>query len=337
MRELFKPLMVAAVTTLISTPVLAQEVNVYSYRQPGLIQPLLQRFTKETGINVNVAFLKKGMVERLKAEGKRSPADLVLTADMSSLAAVVASGAIQPVTSGILTANIPAKFRAPDNRWFGLTSRARVVYASKDRVAPGEITTYEDLIDPKWRGRICIRSGTHPYNLALFSGYIAHHGIKDTRRWLAGLRDNLARKPQGNDRAQVKAIWAGQCDIALGNTYYMGKMLADPDQKLWADAVRIEFAVFAGGATHINISGMAMTAAAPHRADALKLMEFLSSAEAQAIYAEANYEYPVLATAKISDVVAAWGKFTPDTIDLMQIASNRDAALRLVEEVRFDN
>ena len=336
MRLLFSPLIAAGVA-LSALPTRADEVNVYSYRQPELIQPLLEQFTKDAGIAVNIAFLNKGMVERLVAEGKRSPADLVLTADMSSLAAVVDAGVIQPVSSDVLSGNIPAAFRDPSNLWFGVTSRARVVYASKDRVKPGEVTTYEDLADPKWKGRICIRSGTHPYNLALTSAFIAHHGADAAKTWLAGLRANLAQKPQGNDRSQVKAIFAGQCDIALGNTYYMGEMLQDPEQKQWADAVNIVFAAFEGGGTHINISGMAMTKAAPHHDSALKLMEFLSSAEAQTIYAEVNYEYPVMAGAKTSDLVASWGTFTPDNIDLTGVATNRDTALKLVEEVHFDD
>jgi len=328
-----------ALMTLGTTAIKAtsEEVNVYSYRQPELIKPLLDQFRKETGIDVNIAFLNKGMVERLTAEGKRSPADLVLTSDMSSLAAVVNAGVIQPVTSDILAANIPQEYRDQQGMWFGLTSRARVIYASKDRVKPGEITTYEDLADPKWKGRICIRSGTHPYNLAMFASYIAHHGEAATKTWLTAFRDNLAHKPQGNDRGQVKAVWAGACDIALGNTYYMGEMLKTAEQAEWANAVTIIFPSFEGGGTHINISGMAMTAAAPNKDNALKLMEFLSSADAQSIYAEVNYEYPVLPGAKQSDLVASWGAFTADNVDLMKVASNRDAALKLVEQVHFDN
>ncbi len=315
----------------------AAEVNVYSYRQPELVKPLFDAFTAKTGIKVNVAFLNKGMIEKLVAEGKRSPADVVLTVDVARLEAVVRAGVTQPVVSKILDQNIPKNFRDPNNNWFGLTTRARVVFASKERVKPGEITTYEDLASPKWRGRICIRSGMHPYNLALFSAYIAHHGEAATRTWLTGLRDNLARKPQGNDRGQIKAIWSGQCDISLGNTYYMGEMLQKPDQVVWADAVNIVFPKFEGGGTHVNISGMAMTKAAPHPANALKLMEFLSSGEAQSIYANTNFEYPLLAGAKVSPLVASWGKFTPDNINLGQLAQFRSTALKLVEDVHFDN
>lgn len=327
----------AAMFCMLAPVVQAEEVNVYSYRQPELVKPLFDAFTSETGIKVNVAFLNKGLVEKLVAEGKRSPADLVLTVDIARLSAVVEAGVTQPVTSDVLNANIPATFRDPGNQWFGLTSRARVVFAAKDRVAPGEVTTYEDLADPKWKGRICIRPGTHAYNLALFSGVIAHHGEDGAKAWLEGLRDNLARKPQGNDRGQVKAVWAGECDLALGNTYYMGAMLKKAEQKEWANAVNIVFPTFKEGGTHVNLSGMAMTKAAPNRDNALKLMEYLSSADAQEIYAEANYEYPVLDSAPISELVGSWGSFTPDGVNLMDLAGKRATALRLVEEVHFDN
>jgi len=314
----------------------AAEVNVYSYRQPELVNPLFDAFTKATGIKVNVTFLQKGLVEKLVAEGDRSPADLVMTVDIARLTAIDEAGVTQPVSSDILNANIPAEYRDPDNHWFGLTSRARVVFASKDRVKPGEIKTYEDLADPKWKGRVCIRAGTHPYNLALFSSVIVHHGEEGAKTWLEGLKANLAHKPQGNDRGQIKSVWSGECDLAIANTYYMGEMLKDPEQAVWANAVNVVFPVFEGGGTHVNLSGMAMTKAAPHHADALKLMEFLSSPEAQEIYAETNFEYPLLPGAKVSDVVASWGSFTPDNISLMDIAHHRADALRLVEEVKFD-
>ncbi|MCB2143278.1 MAG: extracellular solute-binding protein, partial [Rhodobacteraceae bacterium] len=254
----------------IALPAAAQEVNVYSHRQPELVQPLFDAFTKETGIAVNVAFVDKGMVERLVSEGSRSPADLVMTVDIARLAEIVDAGVTQPVESDVLSANIPAEFRDPDNQWFGLTSRARIVYASKERVADGEVTTYEDLADPKWQGRICTRPGTHDYNLGLMAGIIAHDGEEAAKAWATGLRANLAHKPEGNDRSQVKSIWAGECDISLGNTYYMGAMLADPEQKEWADSVRIVYPVFNDGGTHVTVSGVAMTKAALNKAEAIK-------------------------------------------------------------------
>lgn len=319
-----------------AAPVLAEEVNVYSLRQPELVQPLFDLFTQKTGIAVNVAYVEKGMVERLVSEGGRSPADLVMTVDIARLAQVVAAGVTQPVVSEVLAANIPAEFRDPANQWFGLTTRARIVYASKDRVADGEVTTYEDLADPKWRGRICTRPGTHDYNLGLMAAMIEHHGADYAKEWATGLRANLARKPEGNDRAQVKSIWAGECDISLGNTYYMGEMLADPEQAEWANAVRIVYPVFENGGTHMNVSGVAMTKAAPNHEAALKLMEFLSSDEAQKVYAETNHEFPVKPGVERSALVASWGDFTPDNLNLMDVARARPEALKLMEEVNFD-
>ena len=331
-------LLAAAVIGMLSAgPVLAAEVNVYSYRQPELIKPLTDAFTAKTGITVNTVFLSKGLKERLEAEGKRSPADLIFTADISRLASVVDAGLTQPVVSAGLSANIPAEMRDAGNHWFGLTARARVIYASKERVADGEVTTYEDLVSEKWRGRICTRSGAHPYNLALISAMIAHHGQDYARDWLTGVKANLARKPQGNDRAQVKAIWAGECDIAIGNTYYMALMQEKAEQKQWADSVRIVFPTFENGGAHLNISGMAMTQSAPNRDSALALMEFLASAEGQKLYAEVNAEYPVLASVPASDLVESWGTFERDTLPLTTIAQHSANALRLVEETGFDN
>ena len=264
-----------------AAPSIAKDVNVYSYRQPELVKPLFDAFTAETDIKVNVQFLKKGLVEKLVAEGDRSPADVILTVDISRLNSVVEAGVTQPVASNVLNANIPSEFRDPDNQWFAITSRARIVYASKERVKNGEVTTYEDFADPKWKGRICTRSGTNAYNLALTSAVIANHGETAAKNWLEGVKGNLARKPQGNDRAQVKAIYAGECDISIGNTYYMAKMLSNPDQIAWANSVRIVFPKFENGGTHMNVSGIAMTKSAPNKQNALKLMEWLSGDEAQ--------------------------------------------------------
>jgi iron(III) transport system substrate-binding protein len=324
--------------TIVATPAaFADEVNIYSYRQPELLKPLTEAFTAETGIDVNVAYIDKGLIERMKAEGKRSPADVVLTVDIALLSAIVDADLTQPVVSDALNANVPAQYRDPQNRWFGLSTRTRIAYASKTRVGDGEITTYEDLVNPKWAGRICTRSGKHDYNIALTSAMIAHHGEDGAKTWLAGIKENLARKPQGNDRAQVKAIWAGECDIAIGNTYYMGQMLIDPEQKEWADSVRIVFPTFENGGSHVNISGVAMAKHAPHQDAARKLMEFLTSPKAQEIYASANFEYPIAAGTRPSDIVSSWGTYTADDLNLMDVAKHRAAALRITEEVDFDN
>ncbi|WP_099827450.1 Fe(3+) ABC transporter substrate-binding protein [Oceaniglobus indicus] len=321
----------------LAAPAFADEVNIYSYRQPELIQPLLDGFTEKTGIETNVAFINKGLTERLKAEGERSPADIILTVDISRLSEAKEAGVTQPVESDVLTNNIPAALRDSDNHWFGVTYRARIVYASKDRVAEGAITTYEDLADPKWKGRICTRSGTHVYTLGLLSAVIEHDGAEAAEEWLKGVKANLAKQPAGGDREQVKSIWAGECDIALGNTYYMGAMLKDPEQTQWANSVRIEFPTFEDGSgTHVNISGVAMAASAPNPDAAKAFMEYLASHEAQKIYADVVNEYPSDPETPPSDLVQSWGEITPDDTSLTDIAAHRAEALKIVERVDFD-
>jgi len=324
-------------TAFFASNATAQEVNVYSYRQPELLKPLTDAFTEQTGIAVNVAYLEKGLIERMKAEGKRSPADVILTVDIARLSAVVDADLTQPVNSGVIEQNVPTQYRDPDNHWFGLSTRARIAYASKDRVGADELTTYEDLASDKWRGRICTRSGLHDYNIALTSAFIAHNGTDAAKTWLQGVKDNLARKPQGNDRAQVKAIWSGECDISIGNTYYMGQMLSDPEQQAWADSVRILFPEFQGGGVHVNISGVAMAKHAPNPDEAVALIEFLTSPMAQEIYADVNFEYPIAVGTEPNDIVASWGSFTADDLNVTELAKHRAVALQMTEQVDFDN
>lgn len=316
----------------------AAEVNIYSYRQPQLIKPLLEAFTEKTGIKTNVIFAKKGLIERMRAEGENSPADLLLTVDIGRLDGAKAKGITQPVTSEILSSNIPEKFRDVEGHWFGLTTRARVIYASKDRVSQ-EAITYEELADPKWKGRICTRSGQHVYTLGLAASIIAHSGEDAAKTWLDNLRKNLARKPTGNDRAQVQGVFSGECDIALGNTYYMGRMQTNekkPEQKEWAASVRLLFPNNDGRGTHVNLSGVVLAKHAPNKADAIKLMEFLSDSEAQKLYAEANFEYPVKPGVAVSERVASWGEFKADDISLNAVAAQREKASELVDIVGFD-
>lgn len=328
-------LLLASLLGATALPALAEEVNVYSHRQPELLKPLTDAFTEATGITVNTAYVDKGMVERLKAEGDRSPADLIMTVDVARLGEVKDAGVTQPVESEALDV-VPEALRDADRNWFGLTTRARIVYASKERVAEGEVTTYEDLADPKWKGRICTRPFTHDYNVALTAAHLAHHGAEETKAWLEGIKANLAKQPEGGDRDQVKSIWAGECDISLGNTYYMGQMLADDEQKDWAESVDIVFPVFDGGGTHVNVSGVALAAASPNKDAALKLIEFLVGDEAQKIYAETNHEFPVSDHVERSELVTSWGEFTPDTMSLSEISDLRSEALTLIEEVDFD-
>ncbi|MQW89183.1 Fe(3+) ABC transporter substrate-binding protein [Sinorhizobium saheli] len=339
-KALIGTLSVAAAFLSLTAPVRADgEVNIYSYRQPDLIEPLLDAFTKETGIKTNVLFLDKGLVERIQAEGANSPADVILTVDISRLTEAKDAGVTQPVVNETINKDIPAHFRDPDGNWFGLTTRGRVVYASKERIAQNDIT-YEELADPKWKGKICTRDGQHSYNIGLFASMIAHHGEAETEKWLTGLRDNLARKPDGGDRDQAKAIFAGECDLALGNSYYVGLMLTndkEPEQKEWASAIKVLFPNAKDRGTHVNISGMALAKNAPNKENALKLMEFLSEGEAQKIYAEQVFEYPVLAGAEPSEVVKSFGSIKPDTLPLAEIAANRKKASELVDKVGYND
>ncbi len=315
----------------------AEEVNVYSYRQPFLVEPMFNEFTKDTGIKVNVKFAKKGLAEALAQEGEYSPADVILTVDISRLSELTSKDLVQPVESDILEKNIPAQYQDDKNEWFALTTRTRSVYSSRDRVGKlGDDFTYADLAKPEFKGKICTRSGKHPYNVSLVSSIIAHHGEAEAKAWLEGVKANLARKPQGNDRAQVKAIHEGLCDVSLGNSYYLGKMVNDENQQAWADAVYINFPNQNAEGTHVNISGMAMAKYSPNRDNAQKLMEFLAGDQAQSMYAEVNYEYPVKEGVERSELVASWGDFKADTISLDEIAEHHATAIRLLDEVKFD-
>lgn len=313
----------------------AENLTVYSYRQAFLVEPILARFTQETGIGVDVVFAKDGIAERIAREGRLSPADLVLTSDFSRLVELVEKELTSPVQSKTLSDNIPAQYRDPDGQWYALTMRVRNLYTAKDRLAVEQIR-YEDLALPQYKGKICTRSGKHPYNIALVASMIAHHGEAETKTWLQGVKDNLARKPQGNDRAQVKAVKEGLCDIAIGNSYYYGNMLQDPEQKPWAEAVNINFPNQADRGAHVNVSGMVLTRFAPNKDNAIKLMEFLSNDIAQKAYAEVNMEYPVKADVAPSELVASWGKFKVDNLPIFKLAQYHASAVKLLDEVQFD-
>ncbi|MGF1765748.1 Fe(3+) ABC transporter substrate-binding protein [Aliivibrio kagoshimensis] len=323
--------------TLAPSVLAAEEVNVYSYRQAFLVEPMFKEFTAETGITVNVKFAKKGLAEKLAQEGKLSPADVILTTDISRLAELSNKDLVQAVDSKIIDENVPAQYRDSDDKWVALTLRTRNVYSSRDRV--GRLAAdfnYTDLANPEWKGKICTRSGKHPYNVSLVASMIAHHGEAEAKTWLEGVKANLARKPQGNDRAQVKAVKEGLCDIALGNSYYLGKMVNNPKQVAWAESVYINFPGQKAEGTHVNVSGMAMAKYAPNKENAQKLMEFLTADVAQKMYADVNYEYPVKEGVERSELVASWGDFKADTLALEKIAENHTKAIKLLDEVKFD-
>jgi len=339
MKTILKLLFGATALSTFASTAFADTVNIYSYRQPDLIKPLLDEFTKQTGIETEVQFLKKGMVEKLQAEGVNSPADVIMTVDIGRLSEISNKGLTQSITNEAINSNIPENFRSADGNWFGLTIRGRVVFASNERVAQNDIT-YEDLAKPEWKGRICTRSGQHAYNVALFASMIANKGEEFTEKWLGDVKNNLARKPDGNDRAQAKAIFSGECDIGIGNTYYVGLMQnneKDTEQKEWAKSIKVIFPNTNDRGTHVNVSGMALAKYAPNKESAIKLMEFLSSGKVQEIYAEQVYEYPVKPGAKPSATVVGFGEIKPDTLGLDAIAKLRKAASRLVDKVGYDN
>lgn len=335
---------IAVATAVVALPFAVQpvaakgEVNVYSYRQPALVKPLFDEFTNRTGIAVNLVSAEKGLVERLKQEGANSPADLIFTVDIGRLNDAKQAGVTQAVKTDALLEAIPPQFRDPEGHWYGLTTRARVAYVSKDRVSPADTPkTYEELANPKWKGRICTRSGSHAYQVALTAAFIEHYGSEKTEAWLRGVKANLARKPQGNDRAQVKAIKEGVCDVSLGNNYYYGLMVNNPDQKAWADAVNPVFPTLAGRGTHVNISGVSLTVSAPNRQNAIRLMEFLTSDLAQKMYAEQNFEYPIVEGVERAELLKRMGDFVADDVSLAAVAEHRGDAIKLIDKVGYND
>ncbi|SIR06818.1 extracellular solute-binding protein [Bosea sp. TND4EK4] len=328
--------LLALSASLLATPVLAQSVNLYTTREPALLNPVLEAFTKDTGVKVNAVFLKDGLQERIRAEGANSPADLMLLVDVGEIDAAVQAGITQPLKSETIAKVVPAQLR-PDDAWVTLTKRARIVVASKERVAQDTIT-YEELADPKWKGKFCIRAGQHPYNNAFFAAMIAHDGEAKTETYLKALRANAARKPGGGDRDVARDIQSGLCDVAIINTYYIGLMSqAKNEQKGWFDAIKPLKTTFAKGGTHVNVSAVALAKNAPNKADAVKLVDYMLGEKAQALYANGNFEYPVNAAVTDSAAVKLLGPVTPDTISLSEIARQRKPAANLVDKVGFDS
>jgi iron(III) transport system substrate-binding protein len=332
-------LALAASLFALSSAQAAGELTVYTTREPGLIQPLLTAFASQNDVKVNTVFVKDGLLERVKAEGERSSADVLMTVDIGNLIDLVDAGLTQPVKSSVLESAIPANLRAADGQWFSLSLRARVLYAAKDSGLKS--FTYEDLADPKYKGKVCIRSGQHPYNTALIASMIAHDGEAKTEAWLRGVKANLGRKATGGDRDVARDILGGICDVGLANSYYVGQMKTakeGSDNRKWGDAIKVIRPTFGkNGGTHVNVSGAAIAKNAPQKANAVKLLEFLVSDSAQAFYAEMNYEYPVRKGVAIDSVIASSiGEIKVDTLPLTEIAKHRKAASALVSKVGFD-
>lgn len=332
----------AVLSFAIASPAHAEEeVTLYTTREPGLIKPLLTAFSVRSGIKVNTVFVKDGLLERVKAEGARSPADVLMTVDIGNLLDLVDAGVTQPVKSQALDAAVPANLRGDDGQWFALSMRGRVLYAAKD--LPLKTFRYEDLADPKWKGKVCIRAGQHPYNTALIAAKIAHDGEAKTEQWLQGVKANLARKAAGGDRDVARDILGGICDIGIANSYYVGQMKnakEGSDARKWGDAIKVIKPTFASsktGGTHVNISGAVVAKHAPQRENAIKLLEFLTSEPAQALYAQADYEFPVRPGVTLDPVInATIGELRPDNLSVAEIAKFRKQASALVDKVGFD-
>jgi len=329
---------VALLTSIGPPPQAAGEntVNIYSYRQEVLIRPLLDRFTEVTGIEVKLVSGKADvLLQRLKSEGRNSPADLLLSADAGRLHRALEADVLQPVHSELLDSLIPARYREPNGYWYALSLRARPMIYAKDRVDPTELKNYEDLADEKWRGRICVRSSNSIYNQSHIASMIAHHGIAAAEGWARSVVLNFARKPAGGDRDQIRAVASGECDIALANTYYLARLASSDNEKdrAAAAAVAIVWPNQDGLGTHVNVSGAAVTASAKNLANAVHLIEFLAGDEAQEIYAKSVFEYPIrdgLATARL---VASWGEFKADGLNLSQLGKHNSEAVRIADRV----
>ncbi len=310
------------------------ELNIYSHRQPFLINPFIEAYEKRTGVTVNTVYAKKGLAQRLQAEGTRSPADAVLTVDIARLHVYADKDLLAPVDSAVLRRNVPAHLRDPGNRWFAFSKRARAVAVSREADDGGLIERYEDLTDARWKGRICARPGSHVYNRALVASMIAAHGEAGALAWARGVVANLARRPQGNDRAQMKAIFEGVCDVTIVNDYYYGKLLASgvPAHRGWAKAVRLIFPNQADRGTHVNISGGGVAKHSRNKAGAVRFLEFLTSETAQKLYGSVNFEYPVNPAVEPPEEVKARSGFREDRIPIARIAELAPRAQRVIDK-----
>ena len=315
----------------------SEELNIYSHRQPFLINPFLVEFTKKTGISTNVIYSTKGLAQRLRSEGKNSPADVVLTVDIGRLYIYQEMDLLSSIESKKLLENIPPHLRSSDNTWFGLSKRARIIVTSKDRVKVGSIKRIEDLADPRWIGKICTRPGSHVYSRALMSSIIAEHGLENAEKWALGLVSNLARRPQGNDRAQVKAIFEGQCDIAIINNYYFGKLKYSDkeDQRAWARSLNLVFPNQGENdrGAHVNISGGGVAKYSKNKSLAIKLLEFLTDEFAQKLYGKINFEYPVNPKVESTAELKSWGIFKEDKLPISKIAQLSRESQKIIDRV----
>ncbi len=327
---------VAPTTASETTPAESTEVNIYSGRHYETDETLFERFTTETGIQINVVEGEADeLQERIIAEGERTPADLLITVDAGRLWRAEEAGLFQPVKSEVLESSIPASLRQPDGLWFGLTQRARVLVYNPEKVKPSDLSTYEALAEPQWKGRVCVRSSGNIYNQSLLGSMVETLGVEATEAWAKGLAANFARDPEGGDTDQIKAVAAGQCDVAIANHYYWARLAKSekPEDKAVADKTAIFFPNQGDRGTHVNISGAGVLANAKNPEAAIKLLEYLVSPEAQKVFAEGNNEYPVVAGVEVDPVVAALGEAKFDQVNVAAYGRNNPEVVKIVDRV----
>jgi len=335
------PLLLSLATLAGPVPALSQEkeLNLYSSRHYNTDEALYANFTRQTGIRINrIDAAEDPLIERIRNEGERSPADVLITVDAGRLWRAEQLGFFQPVRSAVLESRIPSNLRHPEGLWFGFSVRARVIYYDKSRIKPGAISRYEDLADPKWKGKICVRSGGHVYNLSLLSSIIGHTGEAGAESWARSVAANFARAPKGGDTDQIAAVAAGECEIAVANTYYYARLArsAKPEERAIAGKVGVVWPNQGAGdrGAHINISGAGVLKSAPHRDNAVRFLEYLASDDAQRYFADGNNEWPVVPTVRIENpVFAALGPFKQDTQSVLDYGRNQPVAQRIFDRV----
>ena len=330
-------LLLIIITIFISNIANAKSLNIYSHRQPYLLKPFIEAYTKKTGVKLNVVYSSKGLAQRLAAEGANSPADLILTVDIARLYRYEDLDLLAKIDSKILNEKIPSYLRSKNNTWFGLSKRTRAIAISRERINSGQVLRYEDLADPKLKGKICSRPGSHVYNRALMASMIAAKGENNAEKWAKGLVSNLAKRPQGNDRSQLKSIYSGECDVAIINHYYYGKLTysKNPDHRKWAKASIIVFPNQGNSdrGAHVNISGGGVVKFSKNKEIAINFLEFLVTDQAQVMYGDVNFEYPINNKSKLPKRLKALGTFKEDNLLIEKIAKLAPKAQEIIDKV----
>ena len=330
-------LLLIIITIFISNIANAKSLNIYSHRQPYLLKPFIEAYTKKTGIKLNLVYSSKGLAQRLAAEGANSPADLILTVDIARLYRYEDLNLLAKIDSKILNEKIPPYLRSKNNTWFGLSKRTRAIAISRERINSGQVLRYEDLADPKLKDKICSRPGSHVYNRALMASMIAAKGENDAEKWAKGLVSNLAKRPQGNDRSQLKSIYSGECDVAIINHYYYGKLTysKNPDHRKWAKASIIVFPNQGNSdrGAHVNISGGGVVKFSKNKEIAINFLEFLVTDQAQVMYGDVNFEYPINNKSKLPKRLKALGTFKEDNLLIEKIAKLAPKAQEIIDKV----